>query len=455
MKTVIITDRTIDLKHQPGGQHPSFREQARLVEKLRDAGISALDLNALGQRPDGAIIGETLSSLAGDAVLSVPVSSPEEVSAAWACVKGAKHPRLRVCLPVSTVQMEYLYHVKEEGMLKLLTDTVKAAASVCPDVEWEALDASRAEAGFFGEAIDAAQKAGCTMLTLCDDAEEMLPGDWSAWVKALRRPGLTLMARISDEMHMAAACALEALQAGADGVKTALTEEAFSPLTLCRVLERKGEDLGLKSALNEKIFAQLVEDLTNPTLDVNTLYQEDESIFLDASSTLNDLKSGAEKLGYTLTGEDLGHVEEEFRRIIETKDSIGARELDALIAAAARQVPSTYHVDSYMVSSGSNVAAMAQVTLRREGETLLGVSAGDGPIDAAFKAIESVVGCHYELDEFRIQAITEGKEALGSSVIRLRDEGRLVAGTGISPDIIGACIRAYINALNKIVYEES
>ena len=63
------------------------------------------------------------------------------------------------------------------------------------------------------------------------------------------------------------------------------------------------------------------------------------------------------------------------------------------------------------------------------------------------------MGCHYELDEFRIQAITEGREALGSSVIRLRDGGRLYAGTGISPDIIGACIRAYINALNKIVYE--
>ncbi len=454
MRTVIITDFTIDMSHRPGGQHPSFREQARLVDKLVGAGISALDLDALQARQDGTIIGETFASLAGQAPLSVPVTSPEEARAAYACVKKAAHPRLRVCLPVSTVQMEYICHLKEDAMLALIGDTVRASADLCADVEFVALDFSRAESEFLDKALDAAVAAGCGTVTLSDDAGVLLPGDWAAAVKRIKRPGITLMTQISDEMHMAAASALEALRAGADGVKTALTPGAFSPLTLCRVLVKKGDDLGLKTMLDETGFARLVEDLTNPKQEQSAVYQEDDSVFLDASATLTDLKAGAEKLGYRLSEEDLGHVEEEFRRIIATKDSIGARELDALIAAAAMRVPSRYHVVSYMVSSGSNVTAMAQVTLRREGEILLGVSAGDGPIDAAFKAIESVVGCHYELDEFRIQAITEGREALGSSVIRLRDGGRLFAGTGISPDIIGACIRAYINALNKIVHEE-
>ena len=79
---------------------------------------------------------------------------------------------------------------------------------------------------------------------------------------------------------------------------------------------------------------------------------------------------------------------------------------------------------------------------------------GEGPIDAAFLAIEKIVGRHYELDDFRIQAVTEGREAMGSALIRLRADGKLYAGRGISTDIIGACIRAYLNALNKIVYEE-
>ena len=117
-------------------------------------------------------------------------------------------------------------------------------------------------------------------------------------------------------------------------------------------------------------------------------------------------------------------------------------------------MPSTYHVISYVVNSGNVMTATANLTLERNGEKLSGVSTGDGPIDAAFHAIEQIIGHHYELDDFRIQAITKGREALSSSLIRLRDGGRLYSGNGISTDIVGACIRAYINALNKIVYEE-
>jgi 2-isopropylmalate synthase len=83
-----------------------------------------------------------------------------------------------------------------------------------------------------------------------------------------------------------------------------------------------------------------------------------------------------------------------------------------------------------------------------------GVCIGDGPIDAAFLAIESITGCHYELDDFQIQAVTEGREAMGQTVVKLRWGGKLYSGRGISTDIVGASIHAYISALNKIVYEE-
>ena len=80
---------------------------------------------------------------------------------------------------------------------------------------------------------------------------------------------------------------------------------------------------------------------------------------------------------------------------------------------------------------------------------------GDGPIDAAFMAIEQITGRHYELDDFQVQAVTEGREAMGSTLVKLRSNGKLYSGNGISTDIIGSSIRAYVNALNKIVYEES
>ena len=83
-----------------------------------------------------------------------------------------------------------------------------------------------------------------------------------------------------------------------------------------------------------------------------------------------------------------------------------------------------------------------------------GVSIGDGPIDAAFVAIENITGCHYELDDFQLQAVTEGREAMGQTVVKLRSGGKVYSGKGISTDIVAAGIHAYLSALNKIVYEE-
>ena len=90
----------------------------------------------------------------------------------------------------------------------------------------------------------------------------------------------------------------------------------------------------------------------------------------------------------------------------------------------------------------------------KDNKTLEGVSLGDGAIDAAFRALEQITGYHYELDDFQIQAVTEGQEAMGQTVVKLRSAGKVYSGKGISTDIVAAGIHAYLSALNKIVYEE-
>ena len=108
-----------------------------------------------------------------------------------------------------------------------------------------------------------------------------------------------------------------------------------------------------------------------------------------------------------------------------------------------------------MVNSGNIITATAHVVLDKDGQRVQGISVGDGPIDAAFMAIEQLIGHHYELDDFSIRSVTGGHEAVGEALVRLRDGGKLYSGRGISTDIVGAAIRAYINALNKIVYREN
>ena len=180
----------------------------------------------------------------------------------------------------------------------------------------------------------------------------------------------------------------------------------------------------------------------------------DGAVFLDSTSTQEEVSEAVKSLGYDLESEDEKKVYDAVKRLTEKKSSIGAKELEAVVASSAMQVPATYTLKSYVSTISNMVNAVSNIILEDENGTLSGVATGDGPIDSAFKAIETCIGHHYELDDFQIQAVTEGKEALGSALVRLRSEGRLYSGNGLSTDICGASIRAYINALNKIAFEE-
>ena len=160
-------------------------------------------------------------------------------------------------------------------------------------------------------------------------------------------------------------------------------------------------------------------------------------------------------LGYELSDSDIGNVHKALKQVCDKKSAVGAKEFEALIAGYAMQAPSTYHFETYTTTSSNVSSSMSQITLKCNDEIICGVSNGDGPIDSAFRAIEQCIGHHYELDDFQVQSVTEGKEALGSALVRLRNNGKLYSGNGISTDIVAASIRAYINALNKIVFEEN
>ena len=184
-----------------------------------------------------------------------------------------------------------------------------------------------------------------------------------------------------------------------------------------------------------------------------TVSTEFEGIKLDKTDSIETVLAAVTKLGYDLSDEDGIKVYEGFLRVA-AKKNVGAKELDAIVASSALQVPSAYKLISYVINNGNIITASAHIVLERDGVTTEGIELGDGPIDASFIAIDKIIGRHYELDDFQIQAVTEGKEAMGSAVVKLRSDGKLYSGNGISTDIIGASIRAYLNAINKIVYEE-
>ena len=245
---------------------------------------------------------------------------------------------------------------------------------------------------------------------------------------------------------------------GANGAKTSLVGTTAPQLrTICGIVSHKGDALGLFTAVRTTELErtlQRIRRLTGmETRDASSLPSQEDTITYDSADSITSVAEGVRALGYELTEEDLAKVYEEFKQLAEKKP-VGRKELDAIVAATAMQVPATYILESYVINSGNIITTTACLQLTHDDQRCEGISSGDGPIDAAFKAMEGVTGRHFELEDFRIDAVTEGKEAIGRAIVRLRNEGKLYSGSGISTDIVGAAIRAYLGALNKIVYEE-
>ena len=460
MKKMKVTD--ITLKKLSGERDISllFREKTAIAATADSLGVNAVELAPIKNLREDTIIYKTIAQNIKNSAVAIPVGfTAEDVANAWECIRDAKTPRLQVELPTSTVQMEYIYHMKSEKMLAKIEELATAAKALCDDVEFSALDATRADEAFLIEAAKAAAKCGAKIITLCDDAGVSLPGEIADLVaKVKAEVSSEVYVQVSDRIGMAVASAVSAIGAGADGIKCAMAGGDALPMgELSDAISARGDAIGAETTLvNTKIHASVDEMLAKIS---HESYEpadisDKKKIVLDADSSISEIAQAASILGYDLSDEDNGNVKKAIASVCETKSSISAKELDAIIASSAMQAPSTYHLESYTTNCTNLGASMSQVTLRCGDETICGVSTGDGPIDSVFRAIEQSIGYHYELDDFQIQAVTEGKEALGSAVVKLRNRGRLYSGNGISTDIVAASVRAYINALNKIVAEE-
>lgn len=456
MKKIAVADVTIRMLAEEK-KKLTFREKLNIAESLDACGITAIELPLIGDEKENEVIYRTIASTVKDAVVCIDGgATADSINTAYQCIKEAKKACIQIVMPVSTVQMEYIYHLKASAMLSKIEELISAAAKTGASVELVARDATRAEEGFIEECAKVAKENGAKAITVCDDSGIYFPGDYKEIIAKIKAAAdIEVYIQPSNALDMAAASAVSAIEAGADGIKTAITENALSADTLSDIFRAKGADMKAETTLNSAVIKNIisslkvsaavkVEEVKNVSLDV-----------LDDTATIADIAESAKKLGYELSDADNGKVYEEAKRVIAKKGKIGKSELEAVIATAAQQVPSTFHLQSYVVNSGNVITATANLTLEKNGEKISGVATGDGPIDAAFHAIEQIVGHHYELDDFQIQSITKGREAVGSALIRLRAEGKLYSGTGLSTDIVGASIRAYINALNKIVYEEN
>ena len=462
MKNVRISDVTLTKAGL------SFREKLEIAKLLDKTGVNIVNFGKIADEKVDLLAVRTLGPIFTDTVFACDAgSSHESAEKVASALSTAKNPRLVVSIPVSSVQMEYVCGKKPADMLAVISDMVAYCASLCADVEFEALDASRGEYDFVCSAIKAAISAGAKTVTLCDTAGNMLPSEVGALVKKLfadlpELADTSLAVSCSNKLCSANASLIEAVCAGASEVKvSALGDDMPFVKAFADTVAVKGDSLGITVSANSMNLGQVCAQIAALASDKKAGSAFDNRVGSSLSgSTLGKdtdvatLRRAVEDLGYELSDDDVVKVYEAFARIAEKK-MVTPRELDAIVASAALQVPPVYRLVNYVITSGNLIGSTAHVILEKDSIQLTGLSAGNGPVDAAFLAVEQITGHHFELDDFQIQAVTEGREAVGEAIVRLRAGGMLFSGKGVSTDIVGAGLRAYVNALNKIVYEEN
>ncbi len=465
MNLIKLSDVT--MKQVADGFCLSFKEKIELAKLLDKLGVSVIELEGVTNARIDSLRIKSVAAAVTSSIVAVPVQltqdSPNQV---WAALQQAKHPRLQVCGAVSAVQMEYLYHKKPDAMRTAIADTVAACKALCNDVEFLADDATRADSAFLAGTVKAAIAAGATTVTLCDTAGTMLPSEFARFVKTLYEavPEMkTVSVGVSccNTLCMADACAVAAVGEGVTEVKaSAYPIDTASIANLAKLLSTRGDAFNVSCPVQVTQLSRIMERVCQICQAGKSkgaslaAAPTDAGIYLTAHDDVTAVTKAAEQLGYDLSEDDSIKVYEAFKRIADKKEQVSSKELDAIIASAALQVPPTYKLDSFVITSGNTISSTAHIKLTKNGEPMEGVSIGDGPIDAVFVAIENITGCHYELDDFQLQSVTEGREAMGQTIVKLRNGGRVYSGKGISTDIVAAGIHAYLSALNKIVYEE-
>ena len=468
-REVRISDITMKRMAKEGDGSLSFKEKIELGKLLDRLGAAVIEIEGITQPKMDALRIKSIAAAVKNSVVAAPVTlDKENADAVWAALSEARRPRLQVLAAVSPMQMEYIYHKKPAAMLETIREMVSYCAAKTDNVEFIADDAARADEAFLAHAVRTAIEAGAATVTLCDAAGNLLPEEFRAFVERVREAvpeteTVTLGVAVDDGLSLADACLIAAVAAGARELKAAAYPVRTASLqNVGKVLADRGETFGVYTTVRTVELRRITQQIDSifrgekgKAAPAEGNKAETEHMVLYSYDDREAVLKAAAAIGYELGEEDAEAVWNAFRGIAERREQIDMRELDAIVAAAAMQVPPTYLLKSYVITSGNLTKAMATVVLLRDEMEFEGTAPGDGPVDAAFKALELAADAHYELDEFQIRAVTEGRGAMGETVVRLLHNGKLYGGRGISTDIVGASIGAYVSALNKIAYEEA
>lgn len=497
---VEIFDTTLRDGEQSPGASMDVREKVQMAVQLDRLGVDILEAGfpiASNQEFEG--VQKVAEVVEHARVAALARALDKDIERAAAALAKAKRPVLHTFLATSKIHMEHKLRMTPAQVLAAVDKAVRLAKSLVPRVEFSAEDSTRSDLVFLAEVVQAAIEAGADVINLPDTVGYTTPGEIRAMFEyAIRHAAGSEKAVFSSHNHndlgLAVANALAAVQGGARQIEctvngigeragnTSLEEVVMAMHTrqdefpfVCGI---HTEEIVPSSNLLSRITG-LAVPYNKPVVGRNAFAHESgihqhgmianaktyeimrpESVGRSRSDLVLGKHSGraglakrSMELGYTLDEAELAHLYERFIDLADKKKEVFDDDLRMLIMSINNESFETFHLVRVNTSGGD--LPIAAVRMTRGEATFEEAATGDGPVDAAIKAIESITGVSGCLEEFRIRAVTPGKEALGEAHITVNIEGRSIYGSDASTDIIEAAAKAYVNAINKYLASQS
>jgi 2-isopropylmalate synthase len=500
METIRIFDTTLRDGEQSPGATLTLPEKLEIARHLEAMGVDVIEAGfPISSNGDFESVRQIACEISRSVICGLARCVPGDIDRAGEAIKHAKRGRIHVFCATSKIHRDHKLKKGQQEIIDLSVRSIKHALQYTTDVEFSPEDASRTELEFLEEITQAAIEAGATTINLPDTVGYATPRSYGeifshliARLPVIREKGIILSSHCHDDLGMAVANSLAAVENGARQVEctingigeragNAALEEIVMMLRVRSDQYKIGTNIdstklypasrmvstltGLMVQRNKAIVGQnafahesgihqdgvLKYRETYEIMDPATVGLPKNVLVLGKHSGRHAFKDRVRELGYTLNDEQVQAAFNAFKALADKKKEVFDEDIEALVDNQLEISGGLWELVGLQVTAGTNAIPTATVSIRdSNGEVLQDASVGDGPIDAIYSAIQRLTGVRATLSDYRIRAITRGKEAQGEVQIELDHSGKKVRGRGLSTDILEASARAYLAAINRL-----
>ncbi len=503
-KRIVIFDTTLRDAEQCPGAAMSIEEKLKVAHQLARLRVDVIEAGFPYSSPgDFEAVQRIAREVKGPTICGLTLCRLEAVDRTAEALKAGRRVRLHAFLSTSPQHREGILRKSKQEVLDMAVSSVERARSQIDEVEFSPMDATRTEFDFLCEIVEATIEAGASIINIPDTLGYAIPDEFGDLIRRLREtvPNIakaTISVHCHDDLGLATANSLAGILNGATQVEctinglgeragNAALEEIAVILDTRRELKRRFETgINLKEIYRS---SRLLRDVTGIAVQPNkaivganafahssgvhvdgviklwkrrstfeivrpqTIGREKSEIVLTSRSGRKAVRHRLAELGHDLSPEELESTYQRFLALADQRKEVTDDELESLVADELRLTQEIYALDYLHVVSGGTTIPTATVRLRRNGETSQAVSSGVGSVDAVYRAVNQVVNIPHSLVDYTVSSVTGGTDALGEVTVRVSDKsGAVHTGRGSSMDIIEASAKAYVQALNKVVF---